>query len=51
MEIKGGLSLNSVKFIFHNPNTTEETYEQIVHILVENILNKIKSGELEREIS
>ena len=41
----------NIKFIFHNSNTTEETYEQIVHILVENILNKIKSSELKREVS
>nr|WP_317358028.1 hypothetical protein [uncultured Tyzzerella sp.] len=43
--------MSNVKFIFHNPNTIEETYEQIVHILVENILNKVKSGELEKEVS
>ncbi|WP_317368415.1 hypothetical protein [uncultured Tyzzerella sp.] len=43
--------MGNIKFIFHNPNTIEETYEQIVHILVENILNKINNKELEREIS
>ncbi len=40
----------NIKFIFHNSNTTEETYEQIVHILVENILNKIKNGVICEEI-
>ena len=49
--IKGGLSLGNTKFIFHNRNTTEETYEKIVHILIENILNKISNKELEREVS
>lgn len=46
MKFKGGLSVSNVKFIFHNPNTTEETYEQIVHILVENILDKVKSEDI-----
>ena len=43
--------MSNVKFIFHNPNTTEETYEQIVHILVENILNKINNKEIKRDVS
>lgn len=49
MQIKGGLSLKNIKFIFHNPNTTEKTYEYIVHILVENILHKIKSESIEKK--
>ena len=43
--------MDNIKFIFHNPNTKDETYNQIVHILIENILNNIKSKELEKEVS
>ena len=35
--------MEKINFIFNNPNTKEETYELLIHILARNIFEKIKN--------